>query len=298
MCLLKKSLIKKSVLLSFLLFFLFSGAALAGAKLEIGLPGMSKGTEVANPAVYLRNIFIISYSLIGFLAVAIIVWGGILYSIPGKTSQAKQMILGALSGIVLLFSSYLILYTIDPTLTELLPENIQNLEPINIKEPPGPPDAPFEGDSAPFSPSPSLAKIYYKDPAKLGEANYLYQDLTTGGVPAKLLAVLNDLSIQEEISITITETTRNHGCFDGDPCVKGAICGTSAHCAGLAVDLRATDAKKIMEFLKLDNCTNDLFYSGFPDLCLNDGLPTTSSSCAAHIDHIHYSIKPACRYLQ
>jgi len=38
---------------------------------------------------------------------------------PGKIDKAKEMIVGALSGLVLLLCSYLILKTIDPTLVKI-----------------------------------------------------------------------------------------------------------------------------------------------------------------------------------
>ena len=289
-----------SVLLSFLLFSLFSGAALAGAKLEIGLPGMSKGTEIANPAVYLRNIFIISYSLIGFLAVAIIVWGGILYSIPGKTSQAKQMILGAISGVVLLFCSYLILATIDPTLTQLLPGNLQNLEPITINPPEEYVTPPKLEEAAGVSPEPIAPLSKLQCLGGLTNA-YICDDLN--GSNSNLRQTLIDNLKNLPVSAVITETTRNHGCSSTDSCTAGAACGTSDHCKGTAVDIRISDQtskdiEKIMESLSKSSCVSDLFYAGFPGYCKNNGgtaRQDSQSACMTHKSHIHYSVNSLCK---
>ncbi|KKS65973.1 MAG: Lytic transglycosylase domain protein, partial [Parcubacteria group bacterium GW2011_GWC2_42_6] len=58
-----------------------------------------------------------------FLAVGIIALGGIMWMLaagnPGKIDKAKEMIVGALSGLVLLLCSWLILHTIDPTLGKI-----------------------------------------------------------------------------------------------------------------------------------------------------------------------------------
>src|SRR3972149_1919706 len=59
----------------------------------------------------------------GLVALGIIVFGGILYTVSAgnasKQDDAKQWITGALIGLLLLFGSYLILNTINPGLTKL-----------------------------------------------------------------------------------------------------------------------------------------------------------------------------------
>ncbi len=78
----------------------------------------------SDPGAYIRILFIFGLSLAGFLAVGAIAWGGIQYMLAssvGSTQKAKDLIVGSLSGIVLLLCAYLILATIDPTLTNLTP---------------------------------------------------------------------------------------------------------------------------------------------------------------------------------
>jgi len=65
------------------------------------------------------------FSLIGgvFLAVAVITWAGLKYALaagnPSGQSDARDQILQALLGLVLLFGAFLVLYTINPNLTNL-----------------------------------------------------------------------------------------------------------------------------------------------------------------------------------
>jgi|GEM_PF-2455337 len=299
MKLLKKSFLLKAVVFSLFVFFLFSGSALAGAKLEIGLPGAP--SEIANPAEYLRYIFIFSYSFIGFLAVAMIVYGGILYSIPGKTGKAKEIILGALSGIVLLFCSYLILWIIDPTLVQLTPSTP---DPVSVSAPEEyvTPEKVYNETAKNIQVNNSESLLTAKLWCKEGIINqYICDDLkgTNGKLSQTLINNLKSLPV----SVVITETTGSHGCSPSDPCVQGAVCGTSDHCKGLAVDISirnqtSANIENILGSLSNSSCVNDLFYAGFPEYCLNEGQPArtgTGSACAVHTTHIHYSVLSLCK---
>ncbi|MFH1385462.1 MAG: hypothetical protein ABIG65_00215, partial [Patescibacteria group bacterium] len=110
------------------LFWFFSTAISQAAawEVEISLPGMGTTKTFSDPGAYVRILFIFGLSLAGFLAVGAIAWGGIQYMVAGASSmtsveKAKDLIKGALMGIILLLCSYLILATIDPTLTDLTP---------------------------------------------------------------------------------------------------------------------------------------------------------------------------------
>jgi len=117
-----------------LFFILYAAGLLAAANvyaytLEFPLPGMQ---SVSDPGEYISLLFVFGLGLVGFLAVAAIVVGGIMYmtgSTVGKVDKAKQIIWGAVSGLVLLLCSYLLLFTIDPTLVNLSPFQ---LKPANI----------------------------------------------------------------------------------------------------------------------------------------------------------------------
>lgn len=68
--------------------------------------------------VYVKQIYIWAAGTIGFIAVVVIVLNGIritMSGVSGDVTQAKERILQSISGLVLLFLSGLILYTINPT---------------------------------------------------------------------------------------------------------------------------------------------------------------------------------------
>jgi len=130
-----KKLIKNRnfyLLLSLFVFCLAAGPVWAAYTVDFPLPNMNSST-VSDPATYIRSFFIFGLILAGFLAVGAIVFGGITYLLAGTTitsvERAKKIIGGAITGLLLLLCSYLLLYTIDPTLTDLSPFK---LKPANV----------------------------------------------------------------------------------------------------------------------------------------------------------------------
>ncbi|TSC53322.1 MAG: Uncharacterized protein LiPW39_334 [Parcubacteria group bacterium LiPW_39] len=130
---------KKIFLLLIIACFLLSFGSALAVTLEVPLPGTSGSVKsVSNPAQYIQYFFIFGLSLIGFLAVAAMAVGGIMWMMGGSitsTEKARNIIVGAVSGVVLLLCSYLLLYTIDPSLVNLTP-HIKNLG--TISAPPTP----------------------------------------------------------------------------------------------------------------------------------------------------------------
>ncbi len=117
-----------------------SAAPVFGATLEIPLP-QSASNVTTDPAAYIQYFFTFGLGLVGFLAVAAVVVGGIMYmtgSTVGSVDKAKTIITGAITGIVLLLCSYLLLAIIDPTLTNLSPLGLQPapaVDPIQAARP-------------------------------------------------------------------------------------------------------------------------------------------------------------------
>ncbi|MEK7546942.1 MAG: hypothetical protein AAB536_02070, partial [Patescibacteria group bacterium] len=66
-----------------------------------------------------------------FLAVGMITWAGLRYTLaagnPSTQSDARDQILQALLGLLLLFGAYLILYIINPGLVNLRTEELRNV---------------------------------------------------------------------------------------------------------------------------------------------------------------------------
>ena len=85
------------------------------------------------PVALVARFYQLALGLVGAAAMAVIIFGGIKYTISAgnssKQKDAMDWITGAVWGIVLLAGAYLILYTINPDLT-----NLKNpaLTPINI----------------------------------------------------------------------------------------------------------------------------------------------------------------------
>jgi len=100
--------------------------------LEMALPGTGSTVSGADAGAFLANyltaLFKFGFYLLAFLAVAMIVYGGIMYMVPGKTGEAKEKIWGAVIGVFFLMCSYLILQTIDPELLSLNPKVLTKLK--------------------------------------------------------------------------------------------------------------------------------------------------------------------------
>jgi lipoprotein-anchoring transpeptidase ErfK/SrfK len=102
-------------------------------------------TSVSGPAEYIRIFFIFGLGLIGIVALFAIIFGGIRYMSSGGSetgkAEGKKWIFASLSGVILLFSSYLILNTINPDLVSLkdphleaitIPRTIDNYIPSEV----------------------------------------------------------------------------------------------------------------------------------------------------------------------
>lgn len=117
-------------LLIFSSFFLIVyNAQAVGWKLEVGLPGFPAETEVSNPGQYFRMLYLAGLGIAGILSVGVIVYAGFLWMTSpavGTVENAKKMIWGAISGLILLMGSYLILYIINPALVSLTPPELQS----------------------------------------------------------------------------------------------------------------------------------------------------------------------------
>ena len=270
------------------LFFFASNVLAAGYELEVKLPGMPD--SVSDPGAYMRYLFIFGVSLAGFLAVGMIIYGGVKYMLAasvGSTQDAKDKILGALGGVALILCSYLLLYTIDPSLTNLSPLPVSQIMAADV-EAPSPQDSGLtEATTATATGTGELAC----------KTNKICQDIESGKVSSTLTNSLRSLPVE----VTVTETTGSHGCASSDSCVSGAACGTSTHCSGNAADIRVSNLtteqkKEVMQSLSQNKCVDQLFYSGFPEYCKAGGgqNASKSKSCSAHSDHIHYSVKSGC----
>ncbi len=81
---------------------------------------------------YILAIFNYGLSVAGILAAIVLMAGGVLWLVSSgdasKITQAKELILGSITGLIILSSSYIILVQINPNLIQLNPISIGNIE--------------------------------------------------------------------------------------------------------------------------------------------------------------------------
>ncbi len=100
------------------------------------IPGSNSSagtTGTAGPGDYIANFYQFALLIGGVLALAVVVYGGILYMSsvgnPSGQSEAKAWLLAALWGILLLAGAYLILKIINPQLVNLTLPSLQSTGP-------------------------------------------------------------------------------------------------------------------------------------------------------------------------
>lgn len=88
--------------------------------------------EVPWLSEYILGIFNYGLSIAGILAAIILMAGGVLWLISSgdasKITQAKELIIGSITGLVILASSYVILYQINPALTQFSPIGVGTIK--------------------------------------------------------------------------------------------------------------------------------------------------------------------------
>lgn len=121
----KKSIIIFSVIL--LAVLLFANFTFAQRQLEVQYPRI-EGVEIpmtvkTSLPAYILYIFYFSLAISGFIAFAVFVYGGFSYltsaGAPGVMSDARGRMLSSILGMVILFSAFLILNTLNPQLITL-----------------------------------------------------------------------------------------------------------------------------------------------------------------------------------
>lgn len=103
-------------------------------KVEVSSPDQDGNLTSSLIARYVSAIYDYGLSIAGILAAIMLMAGGIIWLTSGgdsgKVEQAKKIIIGSITGIFILFGSYIILNTINPDLVEMkgvpliVPENI------------------------------------------------------------------------------------------------------------------------------------------------------------------------------
>lgn len=114
-----KKIVLIFLLAIFFLFILVNFSSAAERKLEVKIPGLETDTLPALPD-YIVAIYNFALMIIGLICFGAIIYGGIRYLTsagkPAAMADAKDQIFAALLGLIILFSAYLILTTINPEL--------------------------------------------------------------------------------------------------------------------------------------------------------------------------------------
>ena len=112
---------------------------------DLEMPLIGSQTSISSPGELVKTIFIYGLGMVGIVALFSIAFGGFHYIFGSASETAKtegkKWIYGAIAGIVLLFSSYLILKTISPDLVSLkdphlevifIPKTVDNYIPSEV----------------------------------------------------------------------------------------------------------------------------------------------------------------------
>jgi hypothetical protein len=116
---------RKILILSFLVIisvFILADLAFAQRELEVPIPGLETTTLPALPD-YIVAIYNFALMIIGIICFVTLIYGGFRYLTsagkPAAMADARDQMSSALLGLIILFSSYLILRTINPELVIL-----------------------------------------------------------------------------------------------------------------------------------------------------------------------------------
>ncbi|MDP2586854.1 MAG: pilin [Candidatus Komeilibacteria bacterium] len=100
---------------------------------NISLPGFPKTSNVDNSLLgnYISALYKFLVGVAGIVAVIMIAIGGLLWLFSsgdsGKITKAKEIIIGAIIGLILVLGSWLILNTINPKLVEFSPLDVSKI---------------------------------------------------------------------------------------------------------------------------------------------------------------------------
>lgn len=120
-------------------WLIFANYVLAADAYVLEVPLQGDSASASGPGEYIRLLFLYGLGIIGIVALFAIVFGGIRYVTSGSSetgkAEGKKWIIASLSGVILLFSSYLILNTINPNLVSLKEPNLPAVD-IDVPEQP------------------------------------------------------------------------------------------------------------------------------------------------------------------
>lgn len=141
---------KKNIIILFLFLLLFGFFSIKNTKQasainftpQVTIPGSNfeagTSTNIENSTItigkYIKSIYNYLIAIVGLVAAIVLMLAGVIWLTAGgntsKISQAKGLMMGSFTGIVLVLTSYIILKTINPGLIDFKNTSIEQIEPI------------------------------------------------------------------------------------------------------------------------------------------------------------------------
>jgi hypothetical protein len=115
-------------------------------EMQVKIPGMAKFSEVqcgedgkcGVPWIgeYVLGFYNYALSIVGILAAIMLMAGGVLWLISAgdasRITQAKELIISSITGVIILASSYILLTQINPELTRFIPISVSYIERVDL----------------------------------------------------------------------------------------------------------------------------------------------------------------------
>lgn len=300
---------QKIILLNFIILNLFLAVQSVSAEEKkvwvipqprIAIPGMETLTEPTNCptdssgnkqcsttwiAQYVSSIYKYAVAVVGILAVVVMMFGGARWIVSGGNASAitdaKAWIASSLTGLILILTSYIILYTVNPGLVSYKAMSLQEVEKGKEME------EEYIAESANVVLTEST-NTTVKDFTNIKFSSKAASDVSKLNPKViNLLKTLDGAGIKVNVSCAIT----GHS-------IKTITGNVSRHTTGLAVDLTGTreELTKAVEYLSKyqKSSVGELIYSYEPQSSIKDGKGYTLTNAKltkAHYNHIHLAGK-------
>ena len=113
---------------------------------QVQIPGLKKLATINCPkegecsipwiGQYISGVYNYALAIVGILAAIILMGGGLMWLVSGgdvsRVTQAKELIIGSITGLIILISSYLILLQVNPNLVNLSSVAVTSIKQITI----------------------------------------------------------------------------------------------------------------------------------------------------------------------
>jgi len=158
-------------------------------------------------AEYVVGLYNYGLAIAGILAAIILMAGGVLWLVSGgdasRITQAKELIIGSVTGLIILVSAYVLLGQINPDLNQLKPLTVGTIKALELVE--NGSDSDSNVTSGPCSSDANLASI---NGLGLGAVSASDPRLTKNADEGLKKAI--DLAKQQNVKITVTSANRTY----------------------------------------------------------------------------------------